>query len=117
MSIDFREYQKISSSTSGAFDKMDSTDARTAIAAMGLAGEAGEVVDYLKKVIGHGHEIDVDKVSKELGDVLWYVAEICSVLNIDMGKVAQQNISKLKKRYPDGFSKERSVNRATYAEY
>lgn len=117
MSIDFRKYQKISSSTSGAFDELDGIEARTAIAAMGLAGEAGEVVDYLKKVLGHGHPLDQDKVAKELGDVLWYVAEICSVLQLDMGEVAEANVKKLKKRYPDGFSKERSVNRATYAEY
>jgi NTP pyrophosphatase (non-canonical NTP hydrolase) len=117
MSIDFRKYQKISSSTSGAFDELDSVEARTAIAAMGLAGEAGEVVDYLKKVLGHGHPLDQDKVVKELGDVLWYVAEICSVLQLDMEEVAEANVKKLKKRYPDGFSKERSVNRSTYAEY
>jgi hypothetical protein len=43
---------------------------------------------------------------------LWYVAEICSAINADMSDVAQQNIDKLKARYPDGFSSERSINRA-----
>jgi NTP pyrophosphatase (non-canonical NTP hydrolase) len=112
MSIDFNKYQKDSSATSGAFQDLYSDQARLAIAGLGLAGEAGEVVDYLKKVVGHGHKLDKDKLVKELGDVLWYVAEICSAINADMSDVAQQNIDKLKARYPDGFSSERSINRA-----
>jgi NTP pyrophosphatase (non-canonical NTP hydrolase) len=112
MSIDFNKYQKDSSATSGAFQDLYSDQARLAIAGLGLAGEAGEVVDYLKKVVGHGHKLDRDKLVKELGDVLWYVAEICSAINADMSDVAQQNIDKLKARYPDGFSSERSINRA-----
>lgn len=117
MSIDFTKYQKKSSSTSGAFQDLYSDQARLAIAGLGLAGEAGEVVDYLKKVVGHGHKMDKDKLVKELGDVLWYVAEICSAIKVDMGDVAQKNIDKLKKRYPDGFTSERSINRAEYAKY
>ena len=111
MSIDFNKYQKDSSATSGAFQDLYSDQARLAIAGLGLAGEAGEVVDYLKKVVGHGHKLDKDKLVKELGDVLWYVAEICSAINADMSDVAQQNMDKLKARYPDGFSSERSINR------
>lgn len=42
--------------------------------AMGLSGETGEVVDLLKKVVGHGHDLDKDKLIKELGDVMWYLA-------------------------------------------
>lgn len=117
MSIEFNKYQKKSSSTSGAFQDLYSDQARLAVAGLGLAGEAGEVVDYLKKVVGHGHRLDKDTLVKELGDVLWYVAEICSAINVDMGDVAEKNIDKLQKRYPDGFSKERSINRATYAKY
>lgn len=42
--------------------------------AMGLSGESGEVVDLLKKVVGHGHDLDKEKLIKELGDVMWYLA-------------------------------------------
>lgn len=117
MSIEFSKYQKESSATSGAFQDLYSEQARLAIAGLGLAGESGEVVDYLKKVVGHGHKLEKDKLVKELGDVLWYVAEICSAIKVDMGDVAQHNIDKLRARYPKGFSKERSINRAEYAEY
>lgn len=44
------------------------------IYAMGLSGEAGEVVDILKKVVGHKHDLDKAKLTKEIGDVFWYMA-------------------------------------------
>ena len=80
--------------------------------ALGLAGEAGEVVDYLKKVIFHGHKLDVDKLTEELGDVLWYIAAIASVYDIELEQVASENLSKLWHRYPNGFDPKRSQERA-----
>ena len=78
---------------------------------MGLAGETGELVDLLKKHVHHGHELDVLKVKKELGDVLWYLAMLCEELNLSLDEVAQMNIEKLRARYPSGFSTEASVKR------
>lgn len=46
-------------------------------AVLGLIGEVGEVVDLIKKVIFHGHPIDKDAFSKEIGDVFWYIALLC----------------------------------------
>lgn len=111
MSIDFKEYQKSSSATSGAHQDLYGREARLSIGGLGLAGEAGEVADYIKKVVGHNHPLDRDTLVKELGDVLWYVAEICSTVGVDMADVAQRNIDKLRARYPEGFSTERSINR------
>lgn len=82
-----------------------------AIYGLGLAGEAGEVVEAIKKHVGHGHNLDTEKLEKELGDVLWYLAAIATRNGISMTNVAEVNIKKLMKRYPDGFSSERSVNR------
>lgn len=84
----------------------------TAVFSMGLAGEAGEVVDYLKKVVGHDHPLDKSVLSKELGDVLWYVAALCDHHGLSMSDLAQGNIDKLKARYPEGFTSEKSRNRA-----
>lgn len=81
------------------------------VLALGVAGEAGEVADYLKKVIGHGHALERDKLLKELGDVLWYVAVLANRTGISLEDVARENILKLRKRYPDGFDPERSKNR------
>lgn len=83
------------------------------IFALGLAGEAGEVCDLIKKHFGHGHELDVDKLKLELGDVLWYVAGLAHLLDLNLSEVAYANLDKLKKRYPQGFSHEASRNRTT----
>ncbi|MCL4349846.1 MAG: nucleoside triphosphate pyrophosphohydrolase family protein [Candidatus Thermoplasmatota archaeon] len=78
---------------------------------MGLAGESGEVVDILKKILFHGHPIEKEKLLKELGDILWYLDAIASSLGSSLNEIAELNVEKLKKRYPDGFSEEKSINR------
>lgn len=78
---------------------------------LGLTGEAGEVADEIKKHIFHGHDLDKIKTMKELGDVLWYMARMCAILDVSFDQVAQMNIDKLKARYPNGFERERSINR------
>jgi NTP pyrophosphatase (non-canonical NTP hydrolase) len=82
-----------------------------AIAGLGIAGEAGEVADYLKKVVGHGHELDKAKLCAELGDVLWYVSFIATLVDVPLAEIAQQNVAKLRKRYPEGFESKRSIQR------
>jgi NTP pyrophosphatase (non-canonical NTP hydrolase) len=82
-----------------------------AIAGLGLAGESGEVVELIKKFVGHGHELNRLKLRAELGDVLWYVAAIASAVGLDLDDVAEGNVAKLKLRYPDGFSPEASKAR------
>lgn len=78
---------------------------------MGLCGESGEVIDIVKKYLAQGHELDREALIKELGDVAWYLAETAYALNVELEDVLQQNIEKLKKRYPEGFSQSRSVCR------
>lgn len=77
----------------------------------GLTGESGEVADLIKKHFGHGHELDRDKLKKELGDVLWYLARLSAEFGILLSDVADSNIAKLRARYPNGFSEEASKNR------
>lgn len=79
---------------------------------LGLAGEAGECADIIKKVLHHGTELDKVHLIKELGDVLWYVSLGCEMLEVSLDDVMQINIDKLWERYPEGFSVERSNNRA-----
>ena len=80
-------------------------------AVMGPCGESGEVIDLVKKHFFQGHELDRDKMAEELGDVAWYLAETCEILGLNLSDVLQGNIEKLAKRYPDGFSSERSIHR------
>lgn len=78
---------------------------------MGLNGESGEVIDIVKKHMFQGHELDKDKIKKELGDVMWYVAEVCEALNLSLDEVMEGNIEKLAKRFKDGFTVNESINR------
>ena len=111
--MDMNDYQRQSMRT--AVDVDDTTsdwDFQVSGFGLGIAGEAGEVADYLKKVIHHGHPLDRERIKKELGDVLWYVQGIAARCDLTLSEVAQANIDKLKARYPEGFTSERSVNRA-----
>lgn len=79
-------------------------------ATWGMAAEVGELLSLHQKTL-QGHPFDVDAAKKELGDIMWMVAEYATVQGWNLAEICQQNIEKLKKRYPEGFSEERSVNR------
>ena len=78
---------------------------------MGLCGESGEAIDIVKKWLAQGHELDREKLIKELGDIAWYLAETAWALEVPLEDVLQGNIDKLKARYPEGFDSDRSVHR------
>ena len=80
-------------------------------ALMGLCGESGEAIDLMKKHLYQGHELDREKLIKELGDVAWYLAEAATGLGIDLSEVLQRNLDKLHAHYPDGFDTLRSQHR------
>ena len=102
------EYQELASRTAGAGGD---GDRRLIISALGLAGEAGEFANMVKKLTAHGHDIAPEILADELGDVLWYVAEAAASCGLSLGDLAQQNVDKLRQRYPEGFSEDRSRNR------
>ena len=78
---------------------------------MGLCGESGEAIDIVKKWLAQGHDLDKQKLAKELGDIAWYLAETAYALQIPLEKILRDNIDKLKARYPEGFDTERSLHR------
>lgn len=102
------EYQKLAMTTLN--NELDKKQILTN-AVMGLCGESGEACDIVKKHLFHGHELDREALIKELGDVAWYLAEASEALDVSLDEVFERNIAKLKKRYPEGFSSERSINR------
>jgi NTP pyrophosphatase (non-canonical NTP hydrolase) len=86
-------------------------ETRLSNVALGLSGEAGEVADAVKKVIHHGHDLEIDPLVKELGDIMYYVSVGAHELGYTLQEIAEININKLAKRYPEGFSVEASINR------
>jgi NTP pyrophosphatase (non-canonical NTP hydrolase) len=101
------EYQKLALRTAGTLE----SDKLVFNGVLGLNGEAGEVADHIKKYLFQGHELDKDNLAKELGDICWYIAIMAEGLGYDLETIMQMNIDKLRKRYPRGFEKERSLHR------
>lgn len=118
--MDADQYQYDCLRTAGAKE----TDAQL-YAALGLSGESselgelvrdlgiktGKIADLTKKLFFHGHPYTPEKFLDELGDVAWYLAVLADSHGFKLSEVFEFNIEKLKKRYPDGFSSERSINR------
>ena len=94
------EYQRLAMTTlNPALDKKDVL----INGVMGLCGESGEAIDIVKKWLAQGHELDKERLAKELGDIAWYLAEAATALDVPLEAVFQGNIEKLRKRYPEGF--------------
>jgi len=95
----------------------DRTNIRPALlltAGMGLSAESGEFNEIIKKMFFQGKPLNEENVfhmKRELGDIIFYWMNACTALGIDPNEVIQENIDKLSKRYPNGFSVERSENR------
>jgi NTP pyrophosphatase (non-canonical NTP hydrolase) len=99
--VEFSEYQRISRSTA----RYPRAEALT-YPALGLAGEAGEFADHAKKVIrDDGGEVTPQRraaMAKELGDVLWYVAQLATELELELDEIARENVEKLRSRQRRG---------------
>lgn len=80
-------------------------------ALFGMASEIGELQGLYQKTY-QGHGLNVLHAKKELGDLMWFIAEYCTAMGWELSEIMQLNIDKLIARYPLGFEVERSLNRA-----
>lgn len=101
-------YQQLASRTINFDNNLANTEMH---ALHGMSAEVGELHSLYQKMY-QGHQFDKDHAKKELGDLLWFIAEYCTVCGLTLEEVAQANIEKLEARYPDGFEVERSLHRA-----
>lgn len=101
------EYQALAART---IDKALSTRFQEEHALHGMVAEIGELHGIYQKIF-QGHSPDPEHMKKELGDLLWFIAEYCTAKKWDLADIAQINIDKLIARYPDGFEAERSLHR------
>lgn len=108
--MEMKEYQSLAMRTDDP-KKYNSSLNRLINGCMGLCGESGEVMDLVKKALFQGHELKKDELVEELGDVLWYIALCCETIDVSLEEVANGNILKLVKRYPEGFSEKASIER------
>ena len=100
--MDFKTYQKKARKTA----KYPNLGSNNIYPTLGLVGEAGEVAEKIKKVIRDKNSIFDEEsklaIKKELGDVLWYLSNLCTEFNFSLDEVALNNLEKLKLRAAKG---------------
>ena len=101
------EYQKLAART---INPKLTVSEQESHALHGMVGEIGELHSLYQKKL-QGHEFDPAHAKKELGDLLWFIAEYCTARNWSLDEVMQLNIDKLMARYPEGFKEVLSINR------
>ena len=88
---------------------------RLLTAAVGMSAESGEFIEVVKKMIFQGKPVNEENLfhlKRELGDIMWYVAQACMALDTDFNEIIEMNVEKLKSRYPGGeFDVHYSENR------
>lgn len=108
MEIDANLYQKLAARTINKDLDYESMEMH---ALHGIVGEIGELHSLYQKGY-QGYEFDYNHAMKELGDLLWFIAEYCTSKGWNLSDVMDENINKLYKRYPEGFDSDHSLNRA-----
>jgi NTP pyrophosphatase (non-canonical NTP hydrolase) len=83
---------------------------------IGLTGEVGELAAAVERWLYYGHELDVVNVAEEVGDCLWYLAELCNAVGVSLLSVMEGNIRKLRARYPDHYTDVQAADRDPVAE-
>ena len=101
------EYQRLAARTIG--DKMNAIQ-QEKHALHGMVSEVGELHGLYQKKY-QGHDFDDLHAKKEVGDLLWFVAEYCTANGWELSEIAEMNIAKLIERFPDGFDIEHSLHR------
>tara|TARA_R100000406_G_scaffold23600_1_gene15010 strand:- start:3413 stop:3904 length:492 start_codon:yes stop_codon:yes gene_type:complete len=88
---------------------------RLLTASVGMCAEAGEFTEVVKKIVFQGKPVTEENLfhlKRELGDIMWYVAQACMGLDTTIDEIIEMNVDKLKSRYPGGeFDVHHSENR------
>ncbi len=99
-----KEYQKICQKTAKKFKNKEK---EILVWGLGITSEAGDVAGCIKKTFIHNND-QKDGIKENIGDIMWYTAMICNYFNWDFDEILKENIQKLKKRYPRGFTIKRA---------
>jgi len=113
MMENLKEYQNICKMSA---KKFDDPNHEIFTWGLGIAGEAGDVAGCIKKTFAHGND-QKEGIKENIGDTLWYAAMICNYFGWEMQDVLEENITKLKKRYPDGFTTEDAKRNGTRTDW
>ena len=119
--MDFRDYQRAASRTDQMPTEKTSGDPPTGpeimISLLGLAGEAGELLSEYKKYLrdGTSYRLFNERIGEELGDLLWYLANVASKLDLDLDKVASDNLAKCRNRWSEHDGSQLALPKRSYS--
>jgi len=111
--MQLNEYCRLANRTNS---ELDTEVLNTLHMLMGMQTEIGELTDPFKKQLAYGKKIDWINVQEEIGDLMWYVGNLCYMLNFNLEDILEKNIEKLKTRYPEKFNSNQAINRNTVEE-
>lgn len=112
--MDLDHYQRLAFQTAEYEEKGTGSKLALAYTALGLGGESGEALEHVKKAIRNDGQLTADrqaKLSKELGDVLWYAAALASEARLSLNDIAAENVAKLADRRLRGVIRSEGDNR------
>ncbi len=95
-----KKYQEFCKTTSKGFDNPEK---EIMTWGLGISGEAGDVAGCIKKTYSHGND-QKQGIKENLGDTMWYIAMICNFFGWNLEDIFNENMDKLQKRYPQGFT-------------
>lgn len=106
--MNLKEYKKLSAISESPSFSDDTLKISTLHGIIGISTEAGELLDVVKKAMFYDRSPDLENVREEIGDLMWYIMCILRSENWDLEDIMEENITKLKKRYPNQFTTEHS---------
>lgn len=111
--MNFQEYQDLAKRTDANLGTLRENLIHMSL---GMNTEQAELADVLKKNLAYGKEVDYVNLKEELGDLMWYIANMCNHLNWTLEDVCDLNIKKLQQRFPNNFTQIAANNRDLVAE-
>lgn len=110
--MDLKKYKKESERTFAYRENhLDKNDVDLLHCAIGASTESNELLDQFKKHIFYGKKLDVVNIGEEIADTIWYLSNLARLLDLDIEKLLDNNINKLKIRYPLRFEPDNAINR------
>lgn len=103
-----KEYQEKAARTCAKIDGAIMDDLHMVL---GMQTEAAEIADVYKKTIAYKKPLDFVNIKEEVGDLMWYVANLCNMNGWDLREILDTNIAKLEARYPNSFNSFDALNR------
>lgn len=106
--MNINEYQEKASRTCAKIDGAILDDLHMVL---GMQTEAAEIADVYKKTIAYKKPLDFVNIKEEIGDIMWYIANLCNMNGWDLREILDVNIAKLEARYPNSFNSFDALNR------